>query len=209
HVALVVKDLGHADFLSENSVHHFSLSSSSLRWRDCRPSVPQRHPCRTSVKHQDCRETNPPVFSGPVISKHPNRVEHKECDQPQHERPIESVLVATLRTSLHSSPLLFSRRLAPCGYLCAFPTSSISTPTPAGRSSFISASTVFCVGSRMSISRLCVRTSNASRDFLSTWGERSTQYLFFTVGNGIGPAICAPVRLAVSTISPVDWSRMR
>ncbi len=28
--------------------------------------------------------------------------------------------------------------------------------------------------------------------------------LFFTVGSGIGPAICAPVRRAVSTISPVD-----
>jgi hypothetical protein len=28
--------------------------------------------------------------------------------------------------------------------------------------------------------------------------------LFFIVGNGIGPAICAPVRFAVSTISPVD-----
>ena len=43
-----------------------------------------------------------------------------------------------------------------------------------------------------------------SRDFLSTCGERSTQYLFFIVGSGIGPAICAPVRFAVSTISPVD-----
>jgi len=44
---------------------------------------------------------------------------------------------------------------------------------------------------------------------LVTWGERNTQYLFFTVGNGIGPAICAPVRFAVSTISLVDWSRTR
>ena len=31
--------------------------------------------------------------------------------------------------------------------------------------------------------------SNCSRDFLSTCGERSTQYLFFMVGSGIGPAI--------------------
>src|SRR4029079_6714854 len=54
---------------------------------------------------------------------------------------------------------------------------------------------------------LCVRISNCSRDFLSTWGERSTQYLLIFVGNGIGPATLAPVRLAVSTISPADWSR--
>src|SRR5581483_3970755 len=94
-------------------------------------------------------------------------------------------------------------------YLCSFPNALISTSTPAGRSSFISASTVCCVGSRMSSSRLCVRISNCSRDFLSTCGERSTVYLFFIVGSGIGPAICAPVRRAVSTISPVDWSRMR
>src|SRR5207248_7809456 len=85
----------------------------------------------------------------------------------------------------------------------------ISTSTPADRSSFMRASSVCCVGSRMSSSRLCVRISNCSRDFLSTCGERSTQYLFFIVGNGIGPAIFAPVRRAASTISPVDWSRMR
>src|SRR5579864_773018 len=94
-------------------------------------------------------------------------------------------------------------------YLCSLPNALISTSTPAGRSSFISASTVCGVGSRMSSKRLCVRISNCSRDFLSTCGERSTQYLFFIVGSGIGPAICAPVRRAVSTISPVDWSRMR
>src|SRR5437763_826746 len=89
-------------------------------------------------------------------------------------------------------------------YLCSFPKALISTSTPAGRSSFISASTVCGVGSRMSSKRLCVRISNCSRDFLSTSGERSTVYLFFIVGNGIGPAICAPVRLAVATISVVD-----
>jgi len=33
--------------------------------------------------------------------------------------------------------------------------------------------------------------------------------LFIVVGSGIGPAICAPVRFAVCTISPVDWSRTR
>src|SRR5207244_8517540 len=82
----------------------------------------------------------------------------------------------------------------------------ISTSTPALRSSFISASSVCCVGSRMSSSRLCVRISNCSRDFLSMCGERSTQYLLIFVGSGIGPATFAPVRRAVSTISPADWS---
>src|SRR5215217_8077977 len=61
----------------------------------------------------------------------------------------------------------------------------------------------------MSIRRLCVRISNCSRDFLSTWGERSTVHLFLEVGSGIGPATRAPVRLAVSTISDVDWSSTR
>src|SRR5215207_10269426 len=73
----------------------------------------------------------------------------------------------------------------------------------------MSASTVCGVGSRMSIRRLCVRISNCSRDFLSTWGERRTVHLFLEVGSGIGPATRAPVRLAVSTISDVDWSSTR
>jgi hypothetical protein len=80
----------------------------------------------------------------------------------------------------------------------------ISTSTPAGRSSFINASTVCGVGSKMSISRLCVLISNCSRDFLSTCGERSTVHLLIDVGSGIGPARRAPVRFAVSTISVVD-----
>src|SRR3989454_9277552 len=71
-------------------------------------------------------------------------------------------------------------------YLCSLPNALISTSTPAGRSSFISASTVCCVGSRISSRRLWVRISNASRDFLSTCGERNTQYLFFEVGRGMG-----------------------
>src|ERR1700678_4195725 len=61
----------------------------------------------------------------------------------------------------------------------------------------------------MSITRLCVRISTVSRAFLSTCGERSTQYLFLIVGSGIGPATCAPVRFAVSTISPVEVSSTR
>ena len=39
--------------------------------------------------------------------------------------------------------------------------------TPAGRLSFFSSSTVLAVGSMMSISRLCVRCSKVSWDFLS------------------------------------------
>src|SRR5687767_193950 len=96
------------------------------------------------------------------------------------------------------------------GYLpCSLPKALISTSTPAGRSSFIKASTVCGVGSKMSIRRLWVRTSNCSRDFLSTCGERSTVHLLISVGSGIGPASRAPVRLAVSTISPVLWSSTR
>jgi len=73
----------------------------------------------------------------------------------------------------------------------------------------MSASTVCEVGSRMSSSLLCVRISNCSRDFLSTWGDRLTVNLLMIVGRGIGPATRAPVRLAVATISLVDWSRTR
>src|SRR5579863_7104190 len=61
----------------------------------------------------------------------------------------------------------------------------------------------------MSSSRLCVRISNCSRDFLSTCGDRNTVVMLREVGSGIGPATLAPVRLAVSTISVVDWSSTR
>src|ERR1039457_364547 len=94
-------------------------------------------------------------------------------------------------------------------YFVYFPNALISTSTPAGRSSFIKASTVCWVGSRMSSSRLCVRISNCSRDFLSTCGERSTVVTLRDVGSGMGPATLTPVRLAVSTISVVDWSNTR
>src|SRR5437764_1388530 len=73
----------------------------------------------------------------------------------------------------------------------------------------MSASTVCGVGSRISSSLLCVRISNCSRDFLSTCGERSTVVTLRWVGSGMGPATLAPVRLAVSTISVVDWSNTR
>src|SRR5271163_823262 len=149
NVALVVEELGHADFLAQDSSYFCHISFSPLTQR--------------------------------------------------------SRLAIGWRVSLQTE----SRELTAESYLCSLPNALISTSTPAGRSSFIRASTVCGVGSKMSSRRLCVRISNCSRDFLSTCGERSTQYLFFIVGRGIGPAICAPVRRAVSTISPVDWSRMR
>src|SRR5437870_10061832 len=102
-------------------------------------------------------------------------------------------------------PDLFSQQ-AGNHFVCSRPNALISTSTPAGKSNFISASTVCGVGSRMSSSRLCVRISNCSRDFLSTCGERRTVNLLMMVGRGIGPATRAPVRFAVSTISDADWS---
>src|SRR5213594_3657300 len=87
--------------------------------------------------------------------------------------------------------------------------SLISTSTPAARLSFIRASIVSGVGSMISMSRLYVRISNCSRDFLSAWVERCTVHLLIRVGNGIGPTTLAPVRFTVSTISATDWSRTR
>jgi hypothetical protein len=46
--------------------------------------------------------------------------------------------------------------------------------TPAGSCRRISVSTVRDVGLRMSMSRLCVRISNCSRESLSMNGERMT-----------------------------------
>src|SRR5574341_363563 len=87
--------------------------------------------------------------------------------------------------------------------------SLISMSTPDGSCSRIRASTVLEVGSRMSISRLCVRISNCSRESLSMWGERITVKRSMAVGSGTGPATAAPVRSAASTISTADWSSMR
>src|SRR5688572_9446654 len=53
--------------------------------------------------------------------------------------------------------------------------SLISTSTPAGSSRRINESTVFGVGSRMSISRLWMRISKCSRESLWTCGPRMTQ----------------------------------
>src|ERR1044072_8446646 len=51
-----------------------------------------------------------------------------------------------------------------------------------------------------------MRISNCSRDFLSTCGLRSTVYTVLRVGSGTGPEVTGPVRRAVRTISPADWS---
>src|ERR1700693_1794198 len=85
--------------------------------------------------------------------------------------------------------------------------SLISTSTPLGRSSFMRASTVCGVGSRLASRRLWVRISNCSRDVLSTWGERSTVQRLIMVGSSTGPVTRAPVRRTVSTISFIERSR--
>src|SRR5256714_5968298 len=82
----------------------------------------------------------------------------------------------------------------------------ISTSTPAGRSSLVNASIVCERESRMSISRLCVFSSNCSRLFLSMCGLRSTVHICRLVGSGIGPETCAPVFSAVRTMSAAAWS---
>ena len=45
--------------------------------------------------------------------------------------------------------------------------------------------------------------------FLSICGDRRTVNFSIFVGSGIGPRTRAPVRLAVLTISLVDWSSTR
>ena len=89
-----------------------------------------------------------------------------------------------------------------------WPHSLISISTPAGRFRRISALIVFWLGSRMSISRLCVRISNCSWESLSMNGDRMTHYFSILVGSGTGPATRAPVFSAVSTICAADWSRI-
>src|SRR6184192_1700585 len=79
--------------------------------------------------------------------------------------------------------------------------------TPDGRLSRIKASTTFGFGSRISMIRLCVRISNCSRESLSMNGERITVHLLTSVGSGMGPAVDAFVRRAVSTILSAAWSR--
>src|SRR5258708_26924750 len=89
----------------------------------------------------------------------------------------------------------------------AFAHSLISMLTPDGRLRRISASTTLGLGSRMSTIRLWVRISNCSRESLSMNGERITVILLISVGSGMGPAVRAFVRRAVSTILSAAWSR--
>src|SRR4051794_16747155 len=96
------------------------------------------------------------------------------------------------------------------GHSCTLKTYAlIFTKTPAGTTRRLSASMVRAVGSKMSITRLCVRISNCSRDFLSMCGDRSTVYRSIRVGTGMGPQTRALVRLACSTISRAEASRAR
>jgi len=73
--------------------------------------------------------------------------------------------------------------------------------TPEARSNFIRASTVCGVGSKISISLLCVLVSNCSLLFLSMCGDLRTVYLSIFVGSGMGPLMLAPVLFTVFTIS--------
>lgn len=85
----------------------------------------------------------------------------------------------------------------------------IFTNTPAGTTNLFNASTVRAFASKISISRLCVRISNCSRDFLSTCGLLNTVYRSTRVGSGTGPLTRAFVLRAWSTISLADVSRER
>src|ERR1700730_13386131 len=59
--------------------------------------------------------------------------------------------------------------------------------TPGGKLiPLLRASMVLPVGCRISMSRLCVRISNCSRDFLSMCGQRSTVKRSMRVGSGMG-----------------------
>jgi hypothetical protein len=53
------------------------------------------------------------------------------------------------------------------------------------------------------MTRLCVFSSNCSRLFLSTCGDRRTVHRWIRVGSGIGPLMRAPVFSAVRTMSAV------
>src|SRR6266568_697388 len=61
----------------------------------------------------------------------------------------------------------------------------------------------------MSTTRLCVRISNCSRESLSMKGLRITVSLAISVGSGMGPAVRALARRAVSMILSAAWSSTR
>src|SRR5437868_12531347 len=164
-----------------------------LLHHDARPRLDDRHRRDRAIFGEQLR--------------HPN---FAPDDSINHLEPRPMSKVQCLMSKAQCQSLTdFGHWILDFGQIYCLPNALISTSTPAGRSSFMSASTVCGVGSRISINRLCVRISNCSRDFLSTCGERKTVHLFFDVGSGIGPATRAPVRFAVSTICEVAWSSTR
>ena len=87
----------------------------------------------------------------------------------------------------------------------------ISMSTPAGSDKLVRASIVLAVVSRRSIILLWILISNCSRAFFETKVDLFTVNFLILVGRGIGPAIMAPVRSAVSIIiltalSIIVWS---
>src|SRR6266404_5217456 len=216
HLGLVLR------FLDAHFLHHFHRRNIGLLEMPCHRLV---HALRLDEFHEtQLRGLVPVVLFRPALHHHARarlkngapderavfdeHLRHAQLDSDNSvDRHCSFLSLAAclegywLRTAQDSCNPLMT-------YFTACPNALISTSTPGGRSSFISASTVSGVGSRMSISRLCVRISNCSRDFLSTCGDRKTVQRLMLVGRGIGPATSAPVRFAVSTISRVDWSRI-
>lgn len=88
----------------------------------------------------------------------------------------------------------------------SLPHTFISTSTPLGSSSFMSASIVLDDELYISSSRLYELNWNCSLDFLFTCGDLKTVNIFLWVGNGIGPVTTAPVDLTVFTIFSADLS---
>src|SRR2546425_10272439 len=122
-----------------------------------------------------------PLFPPPPLSRPPPPPPPPPARSCRGRCPLPRRIPASSRPSVRSTP----RPRPP--HRRSFSNALISTSTPAGRSSFIRASTVCEVGSRISSSLLCVRISNCSRDFLSTWGDRLKVNLLIFVGRGIGP----------------------
>ena len=92
---------------------------------------------------------------------------------------------------------------------CPGPNALISTSTPAGRSSFIRASTVSGVGSQDVRTDACACGSRTARATSCRRArERSTVQRFVTVGSGIGPATRAPVSAGRVHVSP-SWTGPR
>ena len=79
---------------------------------------------------------------------------------------------------------------------------------PCGQIQFVSASTVF-QSAQECLRRAYECVSRTGRAHLYQRGRYQYRELFFRVGSGIGPLICAPVLFAVFTISSVETSIRR